>query len=124
MLLMTTPPPPPCHRFVKADQLALRRLLSSQVIAARGLNPLGHTFVAQQLVTHLPAPPPPPLNSNRGLLAVVAAGPFTTAEDLSYGPLQALLEEHCTGGPMTSVLPTSVINVDMAAVRVGLLLVQ
>lgn len=67
-----------------------------QVIAAKGLNPSGQLFVAQQLCSHLP-PPPPAAPAPGPASVVVAAGPYTPSDDLGYEPLTDLLA-YCAGG--------------------------
>ena len=62
----------------------------------RGLNPTGSAFVAQQLVTHLPASAPASTADGAASI-VVAAGPFTTTDDVTYEPLGELLR-YCAGG--------------------------
>ncbi|KAL6747382.1 hypothetical protein V8C86DRAFT_3033815, partial [Haematococcus lacustris] len=88
------------------------RLFPGQVVAVRGVNPLGHTFIAQQLLSHLPPPPyhPPPASESAaaggpqggpgggpaaaGCVVVVAAGPFNAGpEGGGWAPLQLLLEQ-------------------------------
>jgi DNA polymerase alpha subunit B len=84
-----------------------------QVVAVKGINPSGSCILVKQLWSHLPPPPARKqqqqqatadamdidsvvgagLGSSAGLSAVVAAGPFCLAEDLSYEPLQELLQE-------------------------------
>ena len=56
-------------------------------ITAQPLHPW--PYISQSGFEHLPCAAGP-----RGLSLVAAAGPFTTAEDLAYGPLKALLQ-HC-----------------------------
>ena len=82
----------------------------------KGINPSGSCILVKQLWSHLPPPARKQqqqqqqqqatadamdidsvvgagLGSSAGLSAVVAAGPFCLAEDLSYEPLQELLQE-------------------------------
>ncbi|KAG2493700.1 hypothetical protein HYH03_008214 [Edaphochlamys debaryana] len=79
------------------------RVFPGQSVCAYGLNPTGHAFIAQRLVTHVPPPPPAaadvaPAARSGGLSMVVAAGPYALSEDLSYSPLDELLA-HCTAHP-------------------------
>lgn len=88
-----------------------------QVVAVKGINPSGSCILVKQLWSHLPPPSAHKqqqqqqegsagaaameidsmagtgLGSSAGLSAVVAAGPFCLAEDLSYEPLQDMLQE-------------------------------
>ena len=71
-----------------------------KVVGVKGLNPTGSVFVAQQLVTHVPAAPrqqqEAPQEGGGGMSMVVAAGPFTTSDNVQYEPLEELLR-FCTG---------------------------
>ena len=84
-------------------------LFPGQVLAVEGVNPSGHCLVANRLLYGLPRPMPLSRPSelgdavrrtgSAGLDLVVAAGPFSTIEDLSYAPLEALLEHIRAGTP-------------------------
>jgi hypothetical protein len=64
------------------------------VVAVRGRNPTGKQLLASQVLAHLPRPrysPASPERAAAGLSLVVAAGPYTCADNLSYEPLEQLL---------------------------------
>lgn len=76
-----------------------------KVVGVKGLNPTGSVFVAQQLITHVPAAPKQcqvqegATTSGSGgsaLSMVVAAGPFTTSDNMQYEPLDELFK-FCSG---------------------------
>ena len=77
-----------------------------QVVGVKGLNPTGSVFVAQQLITHVPAAKQQQPQSLEAAAAVgaaalsivVAAGPFTTSDNVQYEPLEELLK-YCSGAP-------------------------
>ncbi len=77
---------------------SLRELFSvsfySQIIAMKGINSMGNKFVAKKLLESLP--PPLPANkeeSPRGPLnVVIAAGPFSTSDNLTFEPLADLIK--------------------------------
>ncbi len=85
------------------SKLPAFRLFPGQVVALRGTNPSGLCIVATQLLPGFASPLPrsslPDLaaaaavaGGGRAASIVVAAGPFTSAEDLEYAPLGALLD--------------------------------
>lgn len=83
------------------SRLAAFRLFPGQVVALHGTNPSGLCIVASQMLPGFASQPPssslPDLAAaaaagQRGASMVVAAGPFTSSEDLEYAPLGALLD--------------------------------
>ncbi len=64
------------------------------MVAVRGVNPTGAALVAQSVCASLPAPAP--AGEPGATCVLVAAGPFTTADELCYEPLEQLLH-HCDG---------------------------
>lgn len=71
-------------------------LFPGQVIAVEGENPLGSKLSAKQIYTDasLPLPQKPSLSAeeNGPIQVVVAAGPFTQSDTLTYQPLEDLVE--------------------------------
>jgi DNA polymerase alpha subunit B len=71
-------------------------LFPGQVIAVEGENPLGSKLSAKQIYTDasLPLPPKPSLSTKEHdpIQIVVAAGPFTQSDTLTYQPLEDLVE--------------------------------
>lgn len=68
-----------------------------QVIGVKGANPTGHTLVAQSVYTSFPPPAPAaPAPLAAPMCVVVAAGPYSTAENLCFAPLDHILQ-HCQG---------------------------
>jgi hypothetical protein len=86
-----------------------------QVVAVKGVSPNGSRILAKHIWTHLPPPCHRAssaaaaagsaadamevdgliggLGTDAGLSAVVAAGPFSIADDLAYDPLHEMLQE-------------------------------
>ncbi len=68
-----------------------------QVIGVYGVNPTGQTIIAHKVCNSLPAPRAAAVAPRaRPVSVMVAAGPFTTSNDLCYVPLEQILE-HCAG---------------------------
>lgn len=107
------------------SQLPAFRLFPGQVVAARGMNPSSHTFIAQQLWTHIPAPvatpPPPEADAAAPVSAVVAVGPFTTSADVSYQPLAELLQYCTAAAPGLLLLVGPFVDEEQPLVKAGLL---
>lgn len=102
------------------------RVFPGQSVCVYGLNPTGHVFIAQRVVTHVPPPLPaaesastsgagsglgPTLSVSAadrqgGLSMVVAAGPYTLSDNLSYEPLEDLLS-YCSGKRLPARISSS-----------------
>lgn len=93
---------------VKLDltRLPAYRLFPGQIVAVRGVNPSCHTFIAHHIWTHVPPKSPltlknvdpaaagaTPAGAGGGEVqsVVVACGPFSCNDDLSFDPLKELL---------------------------------
>ncbi|CAG9834964.1 unnamed protein product [Diabrotica balteata] len=101
------------------SKLSSYSLFPGQVIAAKGNNVKNLAFVAEKIYTdaHLDLPEPP-LVQNGTMQIVIAAGPFTFKENLSYEPLNELIKyitEHephmvVLTGPFLEKTHDSVLN--------------
>jgi DNA polymerase alpha subunit B len=102
------------------------RLFPGQVVAVRGTNPTGFCVVATGIAA---GAPPPPARSPLAALAAaaggpgggaaaifVAAGPYTSSEDLAYEPLAALLAEAAARRPDVLLLLGPFVDAEHAAV--------
>ena len=130
---------------VKLDlsHLVTFRIFPGQTVFVYGINPTGACLIAQRMVTHVPPPqlplstrhpspsPLPPLaagvssdlddkSRTAPLSMVVAAGPYTTCDNLSYEPLSDLLA-HCDEDHVTElVLFGPFVDVDHPLIKVPL----
>jgi DNA polymerase alpha subunit B len=73
-----------------------------------------------ELLINSPDAPPPPPPGKQPLSIVVAAGPFTTSEDLFYVPLQAILDYCGTHKPDVLLLAGPLVDVENPLLRSGL----
>jgi len=81
-------------------------LFPGQVVAAIGVNPMGHTFMAHTILQALPAANDAQMRAEmtRPVTFMVAAGPYSTSDDLSYAPLSVLLAKALEVRPDALVL--------------------
>lgn len=72
------------------------RLFPGQVVVVRGTNPSGFCIAANNVLSGAPLPFNGSMDVDTVAMStcIVASGPYTTTENLSYEPLAALLE-HC-----------------------------
>eukprot|EP00955_Chlamydomonas_euryale_P103967 365535-Chlamydomonas_euryale.AAC.3 len=103
------------------SRLPTFRLFPGQVVAVCGLNPTGDALVAQSIVTHMPPPARPPDEAPAAASLVVAAGPYTTAENLLYEPLGELLRTATALGADSVLLLGPFVDAEHADVQGGLL---
>lgn len=99
------------------------RLFPGQIAIFKGTNPSGFCVVASEMLRGIeckePLPPPP---SEMHATYIIAAGPFTTNEDLSFRPLTVLLEYAATVNPDMLLLAGPFLDADHPVVRNGELL--
>ncbi|KAK2168708.1 hypothetical protein NP493_1223g00005 [Ridgeia piscesae] len=83
-------------RHIQLDLSAIERysLFPGQIVALDGINSSGKTFVATKLYQGVPLPLAKPTETAQagGISVVIAAGPFTTSDCLSYEPLEDLMK--------------------------------
>eukprot|EP00887_Chlorella_sp_A99_P006184 scaffold3.g6184.t1 len=107
------------------------RLFPGQAVLAKGTNPSGHCVVAGEVLPGLPRPLPrsslaelaghAAAGGGRGLSLVVAAGPYTVADDLAYEPLAALLEHCAAHRPDVLLLAGPFVDAEHPRIKDGLL---
>ncbi|KAK3139635.1 hypothetical protein QOZ80_5AG0386660 [Eleusine coracana subsp. coracana] len=113
-------------------------LFPGQVVGIDGHNPSGHCFIASKLIDSIPnsveAQLPSakkqavgnerPPNSNtdtpsRVLSSIIAAGPYTTTDNLLFEPLQELLSYACRKQPQLVILMGPFIDSDHPDIKKG-----
>jgi DNA polymerase alpha subunit B len=103
------------------------RLFPGQVACIKGTNPSGFCIVASEVLPGLPlrsaanAKEPAAAPAASSFSCMVAAGPYTTAEDLLYEPLAALLEYATLHKPDVLLLAGPFVDAEHAEIRSGLL---
>lgn len=93
-----------------------------QVVGVRGVNLTQRQIIAHELYTHVPQPRQSPAagQPSGGVSMVVAAGPFTTTEDLTYEPLQELLKYCMQQRPQQLLLAGPFVDAQHPDIEKGL----
>lgn len=102
------------------------RLFPGQVACIKGTNPSGFCIVASEILPGVPLQSGnnaagEPVAVTADFSCMVAAGPYTSAEDLLYEPLAALLEYATTSKPDVLLLAGPFVDAEHAEIRSGLL---
>ncbi|GJN13452.1 hypothetical protein PR202_gb00159 [Eleusine coracana subsp. coracana] len=113
-------------------------LFPGQVVGIDGHNPSGHCFIASKLIDSIPISveaqlpsakkqavgneSPPNFNTDtpsRVLSSIIAAGPYTTTDNLLFEPLQELLSYACRKQPQLVILMGPFIDSDHPDIKKG-----
>jgi len=107
------------------DKLIAYSIFPGQIIVAKGTCPSGHTFYPTEIYTSLQAPKESSdqqedkKDEMRPTSFIVAAGPFTTQEDLDYNPLEDLLAHVVESKPDVLILMGPLVDEDHPQVASG-----
>ncbi|KAL1646279.1 DNA-directed DNA polymerase alpha subunit pol12 [Didymella pomorum] len=123
---------------LKVDALPSYTFFPGQIVALRGTNASGDTFVASELLPlpllNPPATKPEDLDaiharyldtpdsdpdSARPLTMLVAAGPYTTDASLDFAPLHTLLDNAATACADTLILLGPFLDAEHPSIRTG-----
>ncbi|XP_061721903.1 DNA polymerase alpha subunit B [Cydia pomonella] len=107
---------------VDLDGLKQYSLFPGQVVVMRGTNPRGDKFLAQEVFCDGSLPLPDHradmINALQGNLSmVVAAGPYTTSDNLSYEPLKDLVAYISTHKPHIVIMTGPFMDADHAKLK-------
>ncbi|XP_047994218.1 DNA polymerase alpha subunit B [Leguminivora glycinivorella] len=107
---------------VDLDGVKQYSLFPGQVVVMRGTNPRGDKFLAQEVFCDGSLPLPDHradiINALQGNLSmVVAAGPYTTSDNLSYEPLKDLVSYISTHKPHIVIMTGPFMDADHAKLK-------
>ncbi|KAI5643143.1 DNA polymerase alpha/epsilon subunit B domain-containing protein [Phthorimaea operculella] len=107
---------------VDIDNVKQYSLFPGQVVVARGTNPRGDRFLAQEILTDAARPTPDHaqdiIHTLRGTMSlVVAAGPYTTSDNLAFEPLKDLVAYITQQRPHVVLLTGPFLDADHAKVK-------
>jgi len=80
-----------CRTRLDLSECAEYALFPGQTVGVCGVNSMGHSLMARRIIPGLLPPPPTKPAPAAPASFLVATGPFTCSDELSYAPLDALL---------------------------------
>ncbi|CAH2094507.1 unnamed protein product [Euphydryas editha] len=107
---------------VDLDGVKQYSLFPGQVVVMRGINPRGNKFIAQEIFYDASCPVPDPkadmMNVLKGTLSmVVAAGPYTTSNNMAYEPLKDFITYIGTHKPHIVIMTGPFMDSEHAKIK-------
>ncbi|XP_026760615.2 DNA polymerase alpha subunit B isoform X2 [Galleria mellonella] len=107
---------------VDIDNVKQYSLFPGQVVVMRGINPRGDQFIAHEILSDASKPVPDPkadmMNTLEGTLSMVmAAGPYTTSDNMTYEPLKDFITYIGTHRPHVVIMTGPFMDVEHSKIK-------
>ncbi|KAM3962543.1 DNA polymerase alpha subunit B isoform 2-T2 [Aphomia sociella] len=107
---------------VDIDNVKQYSLFPGQVVVMRGINPRGNQFITHEILSDASKPVPDHkadmMNKLEGKLSMVmAAGPYTTSDNMTYEPLKDLITYITTHRPHVVIMTGPFMDVDHIKIK-------
>lgn len=117
--------------LIGADEMKLRAvpldfsgiksfaLFPGQTVLVQGTNPRGNTFFVEEILAETELKPSNPPKVHENLQFVIVAGPYTSPDDFSYGPLHDIIVYCKHNKPNVLIMLGPFLDADHKCVRDG-----